>query len=339
MIFVTGGTGLTGAHLLYRLTSTGKRVTALIRPQSSTNLVRQIFRYYTASPDLLLERITWVEGNLGDYYNLMEGMEGADWVYHCAGLVSFDKKDKNALFETNVNGTTNVVNASLEQGVRKLCFVSSVAALAAPASDAPADEEAIAKAADFEQRPYYAKTKFLAETIVWRGYAEGMNILIVNPSIIIGPGKWNQGTGQLFSLLYKGLNYYPPGSSGFVDVRDVADLMVQLVESDIANERFVLNGANMSYYKLFSHASSALGLKKPLQPATKKLLYTAYRADALRSLILRKPQSLTKNMVKAALQNSSYSAEKIRNHLGNRFLPLKESIEHTARLFLQDINK
>ena len=336
MIFVTGGTGLTGAHLLYQLTQNGTRVVALKRPSSNITLVEKIFRYYTRKPAPLMSRIHWVNGSLEDYAALVKHMEGAGWVYHCAGLVSFDQADKNALFSTNVLGTTHIVNAALENKARKLCFTSSVATLANPLRQEPADEEALAAADDFEFRPYYAKTKFLAELEVWRGIEEGLNALIVNPSVILGPGIWHQGSGRFFTSVYRGLSYYTGGGTGFVDVRDVAALMIQLMESDNNNQRFVLNGANLSYKELFEKIANQLQVKPPRKQASPAMTAIAWRMEALRRLITGKPPALTRSTARSAHQTSSYSAQKIHTYVNNPFTPIDETIAHAARCFLQD---
>ncbi|NCB09315.1 MAG: NAD-dependent epimerase/dehydratase family protein, partial [Bacteroidia bacterium] len=140
IIFVTGGTGLVGAHLLYQLTAAGKKVKALKRKTSNLQQVLKVFSYYSENHTTLFDQIEWVNGDILDYYSLEEMLAGVTEIYHCAAIVSFDPKERAKMIANNVEGTANLVNAALENGVKKICHVSSVAALGQMSGGQPVTE-------------------------------------------------------------------------------------------------------------------------------------------------------------------------------------------------------
>ncbi len=229
MILVTGATGHLGSHVLYELTHANKFVRALYRDHGKINQVKRIFGYYRSDYPTLFNRIEWMQGDINDYNNLLSCMQDVDQVYHTAGLVSFNDNDRKNLNKINIAGTANIVNACLETGVNKLCHVSSIAALGELESNEPVGEDLIWNQGSSASA--YAISKYKGEMEVWRGIYEGLNAVIVNPSVIIGPGMWMGPAGQLFNRILKGLNFFPAGSSGYVDVRDVATAMVKLAGS------------------------------------------------------------------------------------------------------------
>ncbi|MCU0370166.1 MAG: NAD-dependent epimerase/dehydratase family protein, partial [Bacteroidales bacterium] len=235
MIFITGATGLVGSHLTFELVRSGQPVRALKRPSSDMGMLEKVFRLYSDNPENLLSTIEWVEGDILDIFSLEEAMEGADTAYHCAALVSFLPKDRKKLIKINTEGTANVVNAALEKKLRKLCHVSSIAALGRPENLTDViDEDLVWKTS--RNNSVYAVSKYGAEREVWRGTAEGLDAVIVNPSIILGVAGNSQGSSRLFNTVWQGLKVYPPGKNGFVDVRDVARAMILLMNGDFRNE-------------------------------------------------------------------------------------------------------
>jgi len=218
--FVTGGTGFVGAYLLRYLVQEGVRVRALRRADSPMDLVAEI-----------ADKVEWVEGDILDVPFLETAMEGVDNVYHCAATVSFDPRDREHMMKVNIEGTANIVNICLSLNIRRLLHVSSIAALGREA-DTPHVNEA-AKWSDSPLNSNYAISKFKAECEVWRGMAEGLDVVVVNPSVIVGSGYWEKGSSALFKTIGKGMKYYPAGGTGFVDVRDVARASIGLMNSDI----------------------------------------------------------------------------------------------------------
>jgi len=334
-ILVTGGTGLVGSHLLYELVSKGSSVRAMIRNKANIEKVRKVFAYYTNSFNELIEKIEWIEGDVLDMVSLEEAFENISIVYHCAAVVSFTNKNKSELLKTNIEGTENIVNLCLDKNIEKLCYVSSVAAIGSTENGDQVTEKEMWIPAD--DHSFYSISKFKSEMEVWRGVQEGLNAVIVNPSVILGPGFWESGSGEIIKKGSKGMLFYTLGKTGFVDVRDVVSCMIKLTESNIAGERFILNSENLTYKELFTEMASAFGVAKPKFNADKKLMKTAWLADSFLSLIRIKKQEITKSIVKSSLNKTEYSNKKIKETLGFKFIPVKESIRFAVEKFNQEI--
>src|SRR5665647_475864 len=255
MIFLTGGTGMLGAHLLLDLTRSGVKVRALKRKNSDLATVEKIFSWYTENSKELFQKIEWIEGDLLDRLSLKKAMDSADYVIHVAAKVSFLPSDRIAMLHENVEGTANLVDAALALKVKRFCHVSSIAALGDHDSGLPVNEEFSWK--NDNRRSAYSESKFQAEMEVWRGVEEGLECVIVNPSVILGPGKWSSGSPRLFQTVAKGMKFYSSGCSGFVDVRDVSRAIVTLIQSEdwdtFKNQRYVLSAENISYREPVSY--------------------------------------------------------------------------------------
>lgn len=334
MILVTGGTGLVGSHLLQALAAEGRQVRAIKRPSANTEMVRRVFKLYSKDPDKDFSQIEWVDADLMDIFSLEEAMEGVEEVYHCAALVSFLPDDRKKLLRYNTEGTANLVNAALEKKVRKLCHVSSIAALGRPENLSDLiDENLVWKTS--MNNSNYAISKYGAEREVWRGTAEGLDAVIVNPSIILGVAGKSNGSSRIFNTVWKGLKFYPPGKNGFVDVRDVAKAMILLMNSDIRNERFILNADNIEYKKLFELIASAMGKPAPFIKVNPALSRLAWRLEKLRSMVTGIKPLITRETAHTTVQHYEYSNEKIKKELGFEFRPIEETISHFCRIFMQ----
>ena len=238
MIFVTGGTGLVGSHILLKLAQQGEKFKALKRISSSLKVCKSVFDYYNAND--LFHQIYWVSGDVNDIQSLENAMKDCSLVLHCAAMVSFSSSDAELIRKVNVEGTANVVNVAISMGVKKLGYISSIAALGRNSTDQIVDEECYFKPTLKESN--YALSKYYSEQEVWRGGQEGLDVVIVNPSVILGPGNWAKGSSQIFQKINSGLKYYTSGSTGYVDVIDVSDAIIKLLFSDVRNERFIVNG-------------------------------------------------------------------------------------------------
>jgi nucleoside-diphosphate-sugar epimerase len=336
MIFVTGGTGLLGAHLLYKLTSSNHEVLALKRENSNLERVKTIFSGYTDNVDELFNKITWIDGDLLDYSTITECVEKADYVFHTAAMVSLYRKDWNRLMKINIEGTANIVNACLNAPDKKLCYVSSIGALAEKNHGELITEEDFLDSTKDKSR--YSISKFKAEMEVWRGISEGLKAVIVNPSFIIGCGDWSKSSANMFRLVHEGVSFYTPGSIGCVDVRDVADIIIKLTFSDISGERYIINSENVNYKYLLVEISKLFGIKSPRFLAGKGLLTIAQKYDWVLSLFTSKPPRLTKEVISSLVSKCNYSNEKIKKELNYDFIPVAESLKHTASLFLKELN-
>ena len=331
MIFVTGGNGFLGSHLLAALAVQETEICALKRESSSLALCEKIFRLYGAEAHF--SKIRWVIGDVTDSFSVEESMAGAAEVYHCASVVSFLKKDKWEMNRINGRGTANVVNAALHTGVKKFCHVSSIATLGRNSATGLFDEETLWE--DAPDNSNYSRSKWQGELEVWRGMAEGLNAVIVNPAVILGPGDWNRGSTALFQLARKGMPYYTEGVNGYVDVKDVVSAMLKLMKSEVTGERFVLSSEDLSYLELFSLMADAFGKKRPSRRLTPFTASCAQRAEAILAwLSLRSPRISRENVI-TAFHVYRYSSEKIRKQLNFTFRPVEESVKETAALLLQ----
>lgn len=327
MILITGATGLVGSHLAYDLVSSGCSVRALKRPDSNLPMIKKVFSLYADDPEGLFNKIEWIEGDVLDIFSLEDAMEGVDEVYHCAALVSFLPEDKKKLLRVNTEGTANVVNASISMKIRKLCHVSSIAALGRPERPAELiDEKLVWKTS--RHNSMYAVSKYGAEREAWRGTAEGLDVVIVNPGIILGVAGPGMGSSRLFNTVYNGLKVYPPGMNGFVDVRDVSRAMILLMNSDLKNERFILSGANLEYRKLFTLMADAFGKPAPGLKVNPALSGLAWRIEKLRAAFTGVKPLITRETANTAVQQYTYSSEKIKKAIGFEFTPIEETIRH-----------
>ena len=339
MILVTGGTGLVGAHLLYELTNSGIKVKALRREQSNTGWVKTIFSYYSNRVDELFDQIEWVEGDILDYLSLEEALKGATSIYHCAAIVSFHGDDNDMMLNNNVKGTGNLIDAAIHNGVRQFCHVSSIAALGKTQDGSEITEETYWTPS--KRKSGYSLSKFFSEMEVWRGIEEGLDAVIVNPSIIMGPGNWDIGSPKLFQSIWKGLNYYTKGITGFVDVRDVVKAMILLMEQhqfeQIKNQRFILNAGNLSYQDFFNKIADALNKPRPRNFASDIKLHVAWRMAKAGSFFTGKRPLITRDAVSGSNQKNQYSGEKVVRTTGFVYRSLDDSIANIAEIFLKDM--
>jgi nucleoside-diphosphate-sugar epimerase len=299
----------------------GQPVRALIRKAEDESILRERLRrdgYSKAQPEFFISDILDPEG-------LYEACDGIRHVYHCAGLVSFRKKDRDLLMNVNTKGTANLVNQAIAQNIHKFIHVSSVAALGVPKSPADVNETFV-----FENTTgvsAYALSKHLAEREIWRGIEEGLNAVIVNPSIILGRADWAKSSMKLFQRVSEGMTYYSPGSTGFVDVRDLVKTMIFLAESEYHSDLFVINGVNISYKDLFDKISREIGVKGPKKLAPRWIAEIMWRLEYLTYLITGREALLTKETVETAFRKRSYDSRKISDISGITFRSIEETIQ------------
>ena len=333
MILVTGGTGLVGAHLLYKLSLTEPKIRAIYRSEKKIDKARHVFSYFTKDVDTLFNKIEWVEGDILNVPKLEEAFQGITKVYHSAALVSFDPNDYYKLRKTNIEGTANIVNLCLANQIEKLCYVSSVAVLGKEGNDIITERTDWNPNAD---NSVYSITKYGAEMEVWRGTQEGLNAVIVNPGIILGGGFWKLGSGALFRKIYQGMKYYTTGLLGYVDVNDVADGMIMLMNSDISNERFIMVADNWSFKDFSVMVADKLNVIPPKKEAKLWQLQVAWRLDWLNYFFKRKYRKFTKQMASSVQNNCVFNSDKLKNELKFNFTPVEKSITETCELFLKD---
>lgn len=328
MDLVTGATGIVGTHLLVELASRGP-VRAIYRNGSDRSIVQRVFRHYRADDDELLQRIEWVEADLLDADALNDAMVGVRYVFHAAAMVSFDPRDTNTMQRVNVGGTTNVVNAALAQGVRRLCHVSSTAAIGHAPAGVPRNEDMPWEMKDTTSA--YAIGKYEAELEVQRGIAEGLDAVIVNPCIILGPGLSGRSSMTLVERLRKGTRFYPPGSNAVVDARDVAECMLELADRGVSGERYLLVGENLPYRALFDQLSRAFERPIPTTALQPWVLKLGWRFERLRTLLTGSKPFITEATAHSSIIQRSYSAAKVQALLGHRFRTAEEAALNIAQ--------
>ncbi len=331
MIFVTGGTGLLGSHLLFQLASQGNSIRAIYRNFDHISRVQKLFDFYNSNESKrLFNQIEWVVCDVLDVVTLEEVMTGCEQVYHCAATVSFRKKDFHSMMKINREGTANLVNVALTLSVQKFCFVSSTSAVAKNELKPHLPIVESNKWVQSNQTSGYALSKYSAEKEVWRGIEEGLNAVIINPSVIIGAWSWNESSMTIFKTIANGFKFYTNGSNAFVDARDVAKSMVLLMDSNISNERFLCIGTNIYFKELFDLIALALNQKPPSIQAGLFLSHLARIADAFKSLFTGS-RVLTKESVRSAHTHTSFDNSKLLAAIDLEFTPLKETVENATR--------
>lgn len=316
MILVTGATGLVGSHLIQQLSTQHKKVRALYR--SHIPSIHSI------------ENIEWFQADILDVMTLEEAMEGITQVYHCAAIVSFNPKEKKLLHHTNIEGTANMVNACLNANVQKMVFVSSVAALGRIREDKPIDETM--NWTEETCNSEYGKSKYLAEMEVWRGIGEGLNAVMVNPTIILGAGDWNKGSSEIFKSAYNEFPWFTDGTTGFVDVQDVVKAMMLLMDSDITAQRFIVSGETTTYQNLFSSIATAFNKKPPHKKVTPLIASIVWRLEAIKGKLTGKQPMLTAETAKTAQAKVSFDNSKLKKYLPEfSYAPLKDSIKRICK--------
>jgi len=331
MILVTGGTGLVGAHLLYHLLLENESVKAIHRKNSDLQAVKNVFSYYSKDFEAIFQKIEWVEADITDVFLLEKAFENTTEVYHSAALISFNSKDYSQMRKINIEGTANVVNFCIDKKVKKLCFVSSIATIEKAINKNIINED---EDWNLENNNYgYAITKYGAEMEVWRASQEGIPVVIVNPGVILGAGFWKSGPGELFAKMDKGLKFYSEGVTGFISVKDVVKTMMQLMKSNIKNERYILISENVSFKDVFFQITDALGKKRPTIKVTKFMSAIGWRLDKLKTILTGKSPLLTKHSAKSIHNKFYYSSEKIKKELDIKFEPVSETIKSVCELY------
>jgi dihydroflavonol-4-reductase len=320
MILVTGGAGLVGNELINQLLAQGKKVKAI----------------YNNTKIIAKQNLEVVQCDILDVIALEEVMHNVKEVYHCAALVSFAPKDASQLYKINVEGTANIVNASLQAGIKKLVFVSSVAALGRIREGQMINETM--QWTDETSNSVYGQSKYLAELEVWRGSAEGLQIAVVCPAIILGYSNWNSGSTKLFKSVYDGFPWYSTGTSGFVDVADVATAMIGLMESNITNEKFILAAENVSYQYVLNEIAKEFNKKAPTKKVTPFLAALTWRLEAIKSLFTNSSPLITKETATTALANVHYDNTKLLQALPNfTYKKLETTIANTCKKLLENL--
>jgi len=324
MILVTGGTGLIGSHLLLYLSRKGHFIRAIYRHKNSIEKTRNLFEQYSVETDQLFDQIEWVFADITDISTLEPIFTGITQVYHVAAQVSFNPKDKASLILTNHSGTANMVNLALDHKIDKFLYVSSIATLGL--FDNPITEKTHWNWK--EPHSDYAISKFLGEMEVWRAGQEGLPVVIVNPSVVLGAHFWEKGTGQIIEKLRKGLKFYPTGSNGFVDVWDVVKAMTDLMQSSIVNESFIVSAYDITYKEFFDTLAHSLHKKPPQHAMSKTWAKLLWLGGKIQSFWSSKNQDISKTLINNLFQERHYTSDKLVSTLNFHFIPFQAAINN-----------
>ena len=320
MILITGATGLVGAHLLHKLISEGEDVRAIYRDAKSLDEVKKVFSFYAKEAISLLDKVDWVKADLTDVPSLEPAFENIDYVYHVGAFVSFNPGDREQLRKVNIEGTANIVNLCVDFNVKKLCHVSSIATLSKTVGKDQIDETCDWNPEEFHS--FYAISKFGAEQEVWRGSQEGLPVVIVNPGLIFGEGFSHKNTGDLLQKIKKGMPIYPTGSVGVVSAKDVVKASVQLMNSNLHGERFVLVAENISYKNLIERVTSILGGKPAkIKVGKSMLLFIAFLSSCIRTITFGKIQGMSKAVALSSSEISEYDGKLITEKIDFNYTP------------------
>jgi len=335
MIFVTGGTGFLGAHIIAALATENVKLRVLKRKLSSTDFLKSTLKRYNVSE--FFDKIEWVEGDLLDYGVLNEGLKGIEYVIHAAAIVSFDNKKFKTVTNNNIKGTSNLIDASLSNNVRRFCHISSIAAIGDNEDGNLINEST--EWLNFKGNSAYSISKYYSEMHVWRGITEGLKGVILNPSVIIGVGNWKTDLSSLFLKISKGHKFYTSGSTGFVDVFDVANIVKTFtLKSDVNNERFIVSAENISYKNLLLLIANSLNCTNQLKLVSDNKIKKIIAINKLANRIIRKNLFYDNNLLKTSIKKLNYSNEKLLNLTSYKFKSIKESVEEIAKTFIE-INK
>lgn len=328
MVLVTGGTGFLGAYIIQCLVEKGLPVRAIRRTHKTPFFI----------PPHIIEKVEWVDGDVLDVVSVYEAAEGIDAVIHAAALVSFHADDQQALMQVNASGTANVVNAAIENNVKRFVQVSSVAALGRSTKSEVVTEDR--QWQEGGSHTHYALSKHAAELEAWRGFAEGLQGVIINPSTILGYGDWHNSSNALFKNVYRGFPWFTEGVNGFVGVKDVAEAAVQLLQSAIHGKRFIINSDNWSFQRLFNTIADNFDVARPHRKATPFLGELAWRAEAIKSAFTKERPLLTRQSARVAHSRTRFDNSALLQALPQfGYTPLDDVIQDACEDYKKAIEK
>ncbi len=326
-IFVTGATGFLGSYIVRQLLDDKyENITCLSRRNSTKDLTSDFYH-----------KVTWVDGDILDVPFLSEVLQGVDCIIHAAAIVTFSIREKKKMIQTAVDGTANLVNIGLECDVKKFVHISSIAAIGRKKPIEDISEKMIFSHSKYNTT--YGLSKFLAEQEVWRGHAEGLNVTILNPSMILGAGRWSSSSVQIFKKVKNGLSYYPYGTNGWVDVRDVANAVVISVSELYNGERFIISAENLPYKSIMEDIAVGLNVKAPDKKVNMNLAGIVWRLEAIRSYFTGKNPAITKETIQSTSVISRYDNTKSKEILGLQYRPIKDTIKESCEVFKSTIEK
>jgi dihydroflavonol-4-reductase len=314
MIAITGANGLLGSFIVRKLIEKNSPFVALKRELSDTSLL-----------DDVQEKINWRTADILNPVQLHEALDGCTHVIHAAAFVSFNPYRADDVIEMNTIGTRNVVNACLEQNIKRLAHISSVAALGRQKGQTLIDEQN--KWVDNSYNSVYADSKYRAELEVYRGQEEGLNTVIMNPSVILAAADWNRSSAKLFKYVNQRRPFYIDAFLNYVDVRDVAACVYELLHREEQSQRFIINAGNISFKDFFDKVASHFQTKPPSIKLSKKMLKIVAEIETVRSWFTRAEPMVTRETARLANTHFLYDNKKIREILNFEFQTIDNTLE------------
>jgi len=316
-ILVTGGTGFLGGHVIDNLIDLG-----------FTN-IHSISRALSVQPR---KNINYHICDILDIPELEEYVDQADYIIHTAGIISYQKKDYQKMFDVNEKGTENLLNLSLLSHVKKFIHISSTAAFGNSGKQEIIDEAYIWNNKNhFTQ---YGLSKHMAEMQVWRAQAEGLSTIILSPSLMLGAGDWKRGTASIFNTIYRGLDYYPAGINGMVDVKDVAQLACDMIGNGKSSNLYIINAENLSYQKLFEKIARAFNKNIPHKAITGWRKYLALIIDFWKSVSLNRERHLSLENLRNTELVKTYDNRKLLQDIHYEYRSISETVDDVVQKYL-----
>ena len=321
---------------MLELVKLDNKVRAIHRKDSDLQAVKKVFSYYIPADeiDFLFSKIEWKEADLNDIPALTEAFTGITSVYHCAALISFDTSDEKTLRKINIEGTANIVNLCVAFKIEKLCYISSIATM-----DIGLGEKFVTENFTWNQEKYhneYAISKHGAEIEVWRGTQEGVPAIILNPGVILGPGFWNTGSGQLFKKIDKGLNYHFPKTTGFVGVQDVINSAITAMGSNIQNEQYIVVAENLSFTEVLGLVAESIQKPSPKKTLKPYMVFIGWIYQSIAKLLFGTKKLINPEDYKSLFKHSFYSSAKLKSELSFEYTPIEEVILETGKIFRKE---
>ena len=326
MILITGGTGLVGAHLILECLIKNLKIRAIYRSQEKLNEIELFFEKYASKKDKNhFQRIEWIKTNLNDIIGLDNAFNGIDQVYHCAAKVSLANFHKEKLFKTNIEGTANIVNLCIKHKVKKLAYVSSIAAIGAEKNIKIINESN--SWFKNQRHTHYAYSKFAAELEVWRGIQEGLDVVIVNPGVIIGYDFNSKSSSSIFKRVNRESPFYTSGRIALVDINDVVKAMVLLMNSNIKNERFILVSENITQKKFLDKIAIKMNKKKPRIKLTRGILIFILIIEKVLNIFRLKRTFFSYALIDTLFSLQDYDGQKIKKKINLNYTSVEKSLE------------
>lgn len=314
-VLVTGGTGFIGSNLAAALIREGYSVRVLRRPESDMR----------ALGDLKVESCL---GDLRNPASIREAVKGCDTVFHTAAMISYWRKERPLMGEINVGGTRTIVEACLEAGVKRLIHTSSTAAIGFPASGGVADESVA-----YNWHPYdvgYRNSKHAAEEEVHRGVSLGLDAVLVNPSIVIGPRDIHFHGGQLIRDVYrKKIFYYISGMLNVTYVDDVVQGHLSAARLGRKGERYILCGETLTRKEVLTTIAEVVGGIPPLFKVPTPMIRLVTAGSELVSAVAGKKPWISSELMAGNELEYRLSSHKAESELGYTITPFREAVRRT----------